>query len=436
MHHDDIKIVGIENDARDDVDNVERVIDVEVDEPNPYRTMILDAAVLAPENEVGDTRIRDLVGWKVDQHGLVELNCRKRFSKYEPFALAQQAQQVYFVEWASKKRDRNDWWVVCKIQARSMINVPEVAYQEDEICEQYEASIDDEDANLCGGVGEGDVVEVIETEVDCMARGKGRGTIARVGRGRRTAVQNDGGIACSRLRKGRSLSQSGGSFNDEIEETPIEVPMQDGDGGNHVEEYVHQPTSSDHPNNGVASCTKTQQTDTTHIPQSNTTQTQQTKTKQLRKSPDGRIYIEPYDNSFHPHQAIREIGKIIQKQFGRSWIVWNEVPQEVKDLWFSEFKLTYVISYGYRDFSFGKRNLMLQLRKVLSNVEEERQENLQDVEKRIREEVRQEMQKEMQDMKKQIMEQLLVSYGMPIPSPPSQPLVRSVGSSTLPNKDL
>ncbi|KAF7807390.1 uncharacterized protein G2W53_039551 [Senna tora] len=64
------------------------------------------------------------------------------------------------------------------------------------------------------------------------------------------------------------------------------------------------------------------------------------------------------------------------------------------------------------------------------------QENLQDVEKRIREEVRQEMQKEMQDMKKQIMEQLLVSYGMSIPSPPSQPLVRSIGSSTLPNKDL
>ncbi|KAF7801054.1 pheromone-processing carboxypeptidase KEX1-like [Senna tora] len=223
-------------------------------------------------------------GWKVDQHGLVELNYRKRFSKYEPFALAQQAQQVYFVEWASKKRDRNDWWVVCKIQARSMINVPEVVYQEDEICEQYEASIDDEDVNLCGGVG--------------MARGKGRGTIGRVGRGGRFAVQNDGGSACSRLRKGRSLSQSGGSFNDEIEETPIEVPMQDGDGGNHVEEYVHQPTSNDHSNNGVPSCTETQQTDTTQIPQSNTTQTQQTKTKQLRKSPDGRIYIEPSDNSF------------------------------------------------------------------------------------------------------------------------------------------
>ncbi|KAF7812349.1 uncharacterized protein G2W53_033325 [Senna tora] len=48
-----------------------------------------------------------------------------------------------------------------------MINVPEVAYQEVEICEQYKASIDDEDVNFCGDVGEGDVVEVIETEVDC-----------------------------------------------------------------------------------------------------------------------------------------------------------------------------------------------------------------------------------------------------------------------------
>ncbi|KAF7812861.1 hypothetical protein G2W53_033837 [Senna tora] len=211
-----------------------------------------------------------------------------------------------------------------------MINVPEVAYQEDEIYEQYETSIDDEDVNLCGDVGEGDVVEVIETEVDCMARGKGKGTIARVGRGGRTAVENDGGSACSRLRKGRSLSQSGGSFNDEIEEMPIEVPVQDGDEGNHVEEYVHQPTSNDHSNNGVPSCTETQQTDTTQIPQSNTTQTQ-----------------------FHPHQAVCEIGIIIQKQFGGSWIVWNEVPQEVKDLWFSEFKSRELARCGKKDTGRG-----------------------------------------------------------------------------------
>ncbi|KAF7841448.1 WEB family protein [Senna tora] len=45
LHHDDIERVGIENDARVDVDNVERVVGVEVDEPNLYRTMILDAAV-------------------------------------------------------------------------------------------------------------------------------------------------------------------------------------------------------------------------------------------------------------------------------------------------------------------------------------------------------------------------------------------------------
>ncbi|KAF7822024.1 actin-depolymerizing factor [Senna tora] len=49
---------------------------------------------------------------------------------------------------------------------------------------------------------------------------------------------------------------------------------------------------------------------------------------------------------------------------------------------------------------------------------------------------RQEMQKEMQDMKRQIMEQLLANYVMPILSPPSLALDRSVGSSTLPNKDL
>ncbi|KAF7835453.1 uncharacterized protein G2W53_010312 [Senna tora] len=39
-----------------------------------------------------------------------------------------------------------------------------------------------------------------------MARGKGRGTIAGVRRGGGIMVENDGGSACSRLRKGRSFS--------------------------------------------------------------------------------------------------------------------------------------------------------------------------------------------------------------------------------------
>ena len=43
-------------------------------------------------------------GLKVhNEYGLVEINKKRRFSKYEPFILAQQAQQVYYIEYPCKK---------------------------------------------------------------------------------------------------------------------------------------------------------------------------------------------------------------------------------------------------------------------------------------------------------------------------------------------
>ena len=46
-------------------------------------------------------------GWRVhNQYGLVEVNIKRRFSKYEPFILAQQAQQMHYVEYPSKKIKR------------------------------------------------------------------------------------------------------------------------------------------------------------------------------------------------------------------------------------------------------------------------------------------------------------------------------------------
>ncbi|XP_054817658.1 uncharacterized protein LOC129317338 [Prosopis cineraria] len=103
------------------------------------------------------------LGCKVhSRYGLVEINKRKRFSKYEPFALAQQAQQVYFGEYASKKRERADWWAVCKIKARSMINAPEVAFQEDDMGLPYDTSMDAIN-NLCEGVAE--ELEIQENEM-------------------------------------------------------------------------------------------------------------------------------------------------------------------------------------------------------------------------------------------------------------------------------
>ena len=40
---------------------------------------------------------------------LVEINHKKRYMKYEPFVLAQQAIQVYYVSYPSLKRDKANW---------------------------------------------------------------------------------------------------------------------------------------------------------------------------------------------------------------------------------------------------------------------------------------------------------------------------------------
>nr|GME09613.1 uncharacterized protein LOC109179592 [Ipomoea batatas] len=66
------------------------------------------------------------VGMKVhSMYKLVEVNHKRRFNRYEPFILAMQAAQVYYCTYPSLRRDKLDWWAVCKIKARSNVEVPE-----------------------------------------------------------------------------------------------------------------------------------------------------------------------------------------------------------------------------------------------------------------------------------------------------------------------
>ena len=58
------------------------------------------------------------------KYNIVELNLRRRLYKYEPFVLAQQATQVYNCPYPSLRHDRADWWVVNKIKARSVVEIP------------------------------------------------------------------------------------------------------------------------------------------------------------------------------------------------------------------------------------------------------------------------------------------------------------------------
>ncbi|KAF7823921.1 pheromone-processing carboxypeptidase KEX1-like [Senna tora] len=173
--------VEAENEEMVDGDHVERV---DVNLADPYRTMILEAAGPSfnpntnvefdePPNQDAK-KFYDLLkaiekplyeGCKVHpRYGIIEINRKKHFSKYEPFVLTQQSQQVYFAEYASKKRDRADWLVVCKIKSRSAINAPELAYQEDEVSIQNE--IDDDDEDPQEEVGEEVEIEIEDDDVN------------------------------------------------------------------------------------------------------------------------------------------------------------------------------------------------------------------------------------------------------------------------------
>ena len=75
------------------------------------------------------------------KYKIVEVNTLKEYSKYDPFVLAKQASQVYFVPFPSKKKDKVNWRAVLKVRAKkfdpSYTTMKEAeedaAFQEDEV---------------------------------------------------------------------------------------------------------------------------------------------------------------------------------------------------------------------------------------------------------------------------------------------------------------
>ena len=67
------------------------------------------------------------------QYKYVEINHTRKYPKYDPFVLTCHVQQVYFTPYPSTKRDKNSWWSIFKVKARSTIDAPvdDIAFQED-----------------------------------------------------------------------------------------------------------------------------------------------------------------------------------------------------------------------------------------------------------------------------------------------------------------
>ena len=67
------------------------------------------------------------VGIKVNcTYNLVEINQRRRLANFEPFVLAMQATQVYYLPFPSLRRDIMDWLAVCKVKPRGIFEMKAV----------------------------------------------------------------------------------------------------------------------------------------------------------------------------------------------------------------------------------------------------------------------------------------------------------------------
>jgi hypothetical protein len=91
-------------------------------------------------------------GTRIDNYGNVEIKKSRRYNNYDPFILAQQAEQVYFTSFPEGKQG---WLGVIKTKARSTIqslekNVPETthAYQDDAE-QQMPVFVSDDDFQQC-----------------------------------------------------------------------------------------------------------------------------------------------------------------------------------------------------------------------------------------------------------------------------------------------
>ena len=120
------------NNAEDFYGIIDEIIELQFAGPSLKRTIVFNCTWFETTRRGG---VRNNSNLKI-----VEVNRRKHMHTQDRFVLAQQAIQVYYLNYPAHRRDLSDWLVVCKV--RPMIiddSLPDknsenyVAFQEDEV---------------------------------------------------------------------------------------------------------------------------------------------------------------------------------------------------------------------------------------------------------------------------------------------------------------
>ncbi|KAK4737308.1 hypothetical protein R3W88_001005 [Solanum pinnatisectum] len=94
---------------------IKEIIQVEYREAPLNKTVLFKYEWFDPTMDVGVKRH--------NQYKLVDINQRRRYKKYKHFILAMQATQVCYVSYPNKKKEKDDWVAVLKVEPRNLIEL-------------------------------------------------------------------------------------------------------------------------------------------------------------------------------------------------------------------------------------------------------------------------------------------------------------------------
>lgn len=112
---------------------------------------------------------RQNIGMRMDpKYKMVDINHKQFLKKFEPFALAHQATQVYYIPYPSQRRASADWLHVCHVVPRRTIDMATLdnALQVDEVQASEIDNLDDELDSLQDPSGTFDDVDQLVDNVN------------------------------------------------------------------------------------------------------------------------------------------------------------------------------------------------------------------------------------------------------------------------------